>query len=184
MSQRALLGREEATAREIIRLERELCDPLCDAIERFVDGVILEGGIDSLERRRCFQLKNVNVDLERVGDHAENLAEATQDRIYHDVPFSPEADVELARLFEQTQLSLKTALAAFRAGDAELARQALRLEDEMDRLTLSVREGHVRRVGLGLCHPEADVIFVETIRNLERISDHADNIAVSVLERV
>jgi len=44
-----------------------------------------------------------------------------------------------------------------------------------------VRQGHINRVSLGLCHPEADVLFVETVRNLERISDHADNIAISVL---
>ncbi|NLG49066.1 MAG: Na/Pi cotransporter family protein [Chloroflexi bacterium] len=184
LSQQALLNREDDTAQEILRLEREFCDPLCDAIERFVDSVILEGGVDSLERKRCFQLKNVNVDLERVADHTENLAEATQDCIYHEVPFSNEAIVDLSRLFEQSHLSLKTALEAFRAGDVELAKQVLRMEDEMDHLTLSVRQGHLQRVRLGVCHPEADVLFVETIRNLERISDHADNIAVSVLRKV
>jgi len=184
MSQRALVNREEDTAHEIIRLEREFCDPLCDAIERFVDSVILEGGVDSLERKRCFHLKNTNVDLERVADHTENLAEATQDIIYHEVPFSHEAIVDLNRLFEQAQLSLKTALDAFRSGDADVAKQVLRLEDEMDHIALSVRQGHLQRVRLGVCEPEADVLFVETIRNLERISDHADNIAVSVLRKV
>jgi len=184
MSRQALINREEHTAQEVLNLEREFCDPLCDAIERFVDSVILEGGIDSLERRRCFQLKGVNVDLERVADHAENLAEATQDCIYHEVPFSNEATVDLGRLFDQAHLSLKTAMGAFRASDVELAKQALRLEDEMDHLALSVREGHLKRVRLGVCDPEADVLFVETIRNLERISDHADNIAVSVLRKV
>jgi phosphate:Na+ symporter len=181
LGQQAFINKENDTAHEILRLEREFCDPLCDAIEHFVDGVIAEGGIDSHERKRCFQLKNVNVDLERVADHAENLAEATQDLIYHQVPFSSEAIQDLGRTFQHAQLSLKTALAAFRSGDQEVARQACRLEDEMDRLSLSVRQGHINRVSLGLCHPEADVLFVETVRNLERISDHADNIAVSVL---
>lgn len=101
MSQRALFNREDSTAHEIIRLECEFCDPLCDAIERFVDSVILEGGIDSLERKRCFQLKNVNVDLERVADHTENLAEATQDAIYHEVPFSSDATADLEPSFSK-----------------------------------------------------------------------------------
>ncbi len=181
LGEQAFLDQEGEKAVEIVRLEREFCDPLCNAIERFVDGVIAEGGIDSGERKRCFQLKNINVDLERVADHTENLAEATQDRIYHKVPFSDEAVRDLARAFQHAQLSLKTALAAFRAEDQELAKQACRLEDEMDRIALSVRQGHLNRVTLGICHPEADVLFVETIRNLERISDHADNIAISVL---
>jgi len=181
LSERALIDRDNDKAHEILRLERELCDPLCDAIEHFVDGVIAEGGIDLNERKRCFQLKNVNVDLERVADHTENLAEATQDLVYHQVPFSDEALKDLRRAFEHAQLSLKTALAAFRSGDQEVARQACRMEDDMDRLAFSVRQGHINRVSQGLCHPEADVLFVETVRNLERISDHADNIAVSVL---
>lgn len=181
LGRRALMNRDSDIAHEILRLEREFCDPLCDAIEHFVDGVIAEGGIDLHERKRCFQLKNINVDLERVADHTENLAEATQDLVYHQAPFSDEALQDLGRTFEHAQLSLKTALAAFRSGDQELARQACRLEDEMDKLAFSVRQGHINRVAQGLCNPEADVLFVETLRNLERISDHADNIAVSVL---
>lgn len=183
LGEQALLGREMDAASEILRLERQVCDPLCDAIERFVDGVIAEGGLDSRERRRCFQLKNVNVDLERVADHTENLAEATQDLVHHQVPFSDEAIQDLRRAFEYAQRSLKTALDAFRANDQELAKQACRLEDEMDRIAVSVRQGHLKRVSLGVCHPEADVLFVETVRNLERISDHADNISISVLRK-
>ncbi len=183
LSEEALMGLDGDKAEEILRLEREFCDPLCNAIEHFVDGVIAEGGIDSKERKDCFQLKNVNVDLERVADHAENLAEATQDRISHQVPFSEEAAHDLRRAFRQAQLSLKTALAAFRAQDQELAKRACRLEDEMDRIALSARQGHMQRVNLGVCNAEADVLFVETVRNLERISDHADNIALSVLRK-
>ena len=183
LGQRAFLGLEDETSREIVRLEREFRDSLCDPIERFVDGVIAEGGIDSAERKRCFQIKNINVDLDRVADHSENLAEAAQDRIYHRVPFSDDALQDLQRAFVQAQLSPKMALAAFRAGDQDLAKQACRLEDEMDHIALSVRQGQLDRVRQGVCHPEADVLFVETVRNLERISDHAENIAVSVLRK-
>lgn len=183
LSEQAFMNQENETADEIMRLEREFCDPLCDAVEHFVDGVILEGGIDSREREHCFQLKNTNVDLERVADYTENVAQAIQDRVYHQVPFSDEATQDLGRAFQQAQLTLRTALAAFRTGDRELARQTCRLEDEMDRITLSVRQGHLKRVSLGICHPEADVLFVEMIRNLERISDHADSIAVAILRK-
>jgi phosphate:Na+ symporter len=182
LSQQAFTNKELDKATEVIRLEREVSDPLCDAIEHFVDGVIAEG-LDSNERKRCFQLKNINVDLERVADHAENLAEATQDRVYHQVPFSDEAMQDLTRVFEHAKLSLTTSLAAFRKGDQELARQACRLEDDMDRITLDARQGHLRRVSAGTCHPEADVLFVEALRNLERIGDHADSIAASILRK-
>ncbi|HOR00644.1 MAG TPA: Na/Pi cotransporter family protein [Anaerolineae bacterium] len=183
LSERAFVGQDDEAAREVLRQESELCDPLCDAIERFVDGVIAEGGLDNWERRRCFQLKNINVDLERVADHAENLAEAAQDRIRHQVPFSDEAMQDLEHAFQHAQLALKTALLAFNNGDQSLARRACALEDEMDHIALTVRQRHLDRTKLGICHPEADVLFVETLRNLERISDHADNIAISVLRK-
>jgi phosphate:Na+ symporter len=99
------------------------------------------------------------------------------------VDFSEEALEDLRRVFEQAGRSLRAALHAFQAHDQELAKQACRLEDEMDHLTLSVRQGHLQRVRQGICNPEADVLFVETLRNLERISDHADNIALSVLRK-
>ena len=48
------------------------------------------------------------------------------------------------------------------------------------RLYWQTRQSHIRRLEEGVCQPEADVIFTETLRNLERISDHADNLGVSV----
>ncbi len=182
MSRQALINREEHTAQEVLNLEREFCDPLCDAIERFVDSVILEGGIDSLERRRCSSSKAL-MWIWNVWRITPKTWPRLPDCIYHEVPFSNEATVDLGRLFDQA-ISRSDRDGRFRASDVELAKQALRLEDEMDHLALSVREGHLKRVRLGVCDPEEDVLFVETIRNLERISDHADNIAVSVLRKV
>ncbi len=182
LSQKALIDLDMGCAEEVIRLERETVDPLCDAIERFVDSVIA-GELASEERRRCFQLKNVNVDLERVADHAENMAEAAQDRFYHKVPFSEAAIVDLKRTFQHASKTLDTALNALRRKDRELALRTCRLEDEMDRLTLDARQAHMTRLSEGTCHPEAGVLFVETLRNLERIGDHADNVALSVIRK-
>jgi len=182
LSQKALVYEEMEAADTILRLERQIADPLCDAIERFLDAIIT-GKLDGPERTRCFQLKNANVDLERVADHAENMAEAAQDRVNHQVPFSEPAIRDLNRAFDHAKLTLGTALSAFRAEDRELARQTCRLEDRMDRIELDARQAHMARLAAGTCHPEAGVLFVETLRNLERIGDHADNLAVSILRK-
>jgi len=182
LSHRALLHGEEEAARKVVQMEREIADPLCDAIERFVDSVIARE-IDSPERKHCFQLKNTNTDLERVADHTENMAEAAQDRLNHQVPFSDAAVRDLNRAFDHAKLTLETAMAAFRADDPNLARQACRLEDEMDHIEWGARQAHMTRLTTRECHPEAGVLFVETLRNLERIGDHADNIALSVLRK-
>jgi phosphate:Na+ symporter len=54
------------------------------------------------------------------------------------------------------------------------------MENESDHFYWKTRQGHIERLEAGVCQPEADVIFTETLRNLERISDHADNLGVSI----
>jgi phosphate:Na+ symporter len=58
---------------------------------------------------------------------------------------------------------------------------AEQLEDDVDDLERKLKEAHVERMRSGKCDPQADAVFVETLRNLERISDHADNIAYDVI---
>ncbi len=178
----ALLDLDMDRALEVVRLEREVLDPLCDSIEGFINSVIAEDLADE-ERQQCFRIKNVNVDLERVGDHAENLAEAAQDRINHGVPFSELALQDLRDAFDHVEATLSSALQALNGNDRALAEQVRLMEDEMDRINLSSRERHMKRIQDGDCSPEASLIFVEALRNLERISDHADNLADSVLDR-
>ena len=62
-----------------------------------------------------------------------------------------------------------------------LAELVCRMEDESDRLYMKARQGHIERLTTGVCSPTADVVFTEILRNLERISDHADNLGVSVM---
>jgi len=177
-----LLNPDVDKANQVLDMERDVVDPLCDAIERFVDSVIAEDLADH-EREQCFAIKNINVDLERVGDHCENLAEAAQDRFYHSVPFSDEALRDLDHAFAHVERTLETALSAVRTRDQDLATLACRMEDEMDRINLSARQGHLTRIQTQACNNEAGVIFIESLRNLERIGDHADNLAVSVLRK-
>jgi phosphate:Na+ symporter len=179
-SRAALLDLDMARANNVIRLERQVLDPLCDSIESFVNGVIAEDLAEE-ERQQCFRLKSVNVDLERVGDHTENLAEAAQDRINHHVLFSAAAIQDLNGAFAHVHATLSSALEALGSGDRALAERVRVMEDEMDRINLATRQRHMDRIQDGNCDPEASLLFVEALRNLERISDHADNLADSVL---
>jgi len=61
-----------------------------------------------------------------------------------------------------------------------MAKRACDLEEAFDQMYLEARQAHIQRLEEGVCQPEADVVFVEWLRNLERISDHADNLGVSV----
>jgi len=177
---RALLEREISLAQQVLDQEQNLVDPLCNELTKFVD-VLMQQDLSVAQQRRCFQIKNLLTDIERVGDMAEDLAQVAVERVQDQIEFSPPATEELDQLWQHAHRTYTLALEAFHAGNRELAQQVCRLEGDFDHLYWETRQGHIDRLENGLCHPEADIVFTEMLRNLERISDHADNLGVSVI---
>ncbi|TET51826.1 MAG: Na/Pi cotransporter family protein, partial [Anaerolineales bacterium] len=177
---RALVRDDMEAARWVLEQESEFVDAVCVVLEEFVNRLMQED-LSVAQQSRCFQLKNLITDIERVGDLAENLAQEAQKKVAHDVSFSPRATDELDKLFEHVHGTYTCALLSVRDGEHTLARRACRLEDEFDSMYLEARQAHVDRLESGICQPEAEVIFIEALRNLERIGDHADNLGISVL---
>jgi phosphate:Na+ symporter len=179
-SRQALIDGDMEAARWVVQQEREFVDPVTLSLEGFVNALMREN-LSVKQQRRCFQLRNLLTDIERGGDLAEDLAEAAQKRFNGPIAFSSAAIHDLDRLCRHASRTYSLALRALQAGDRALAQQACRLEDEFDHLYIEARQGHIERLEAGICHPEADVIFTETLRNLERIGDHADNLGVSTM---
>jgi phosphate:Na+ symporter len=179
-SRLALVGKDMDAANWVLEREEEFVDPVCEILEDFVN-TLMQANLSVGQQERCFQLKSLITDIERVGDLTENLAQAAQRRVLNDVAFSARALEELDRLCEHAHCTYVFALQSLRDGDQTLARRACDLEDEFDDLYLKARQGHIDRLNTGVCQPEAEVLFVETLRNLERISDHADNLGTSVM---
>ncbi len=125
-------------------------------------------------------MKNLLIDIERVGDMAEDIAEFAQERVRDDVTFAEDSIQELDTLWHRAHSIYDRSLEAFRDGNKELAHKVCKAESEFDILYWKTRQLHIDRLEAGLAYPEADVIFTETLRLLERISDHADNLGVSV----
>ena len=176
----ALIDDDMHAAQQVLEQEQALVDPVCEMLENFIN-TLMQGNLSVRQQRRCFQLKNLITDTERVGDLTENLAQAAQKKVVQSVTFSSQAIEELDQLFQHTHRTYLFALQALQNGDQALAQRVCRLEDEFDRLYLRARQQHIDRLSAGVCQPEADVLFVEALRNLERISDHADNLGVSVM---
>ncbi len=141
----------------------------------------MRSGLSHEQQRRSFQIKNLLVDVERVGDMAEDIAQFAQDRILTDIPFSDKGIKEFERLWRYACRTYDLSLQAFRDKDRELAEKVCEDESEFDSMYLKARQDHIDRLGAGLCNPKADIIFTESLRLLERISDHADNLGVSVM---
>jgi phosphate:Na+ symporter len=179
-SQEALLTKNSELASHVLEQEDRLVDPLYKTLVDFVNRLIQED-LSITQQKRCFQIKNLLIDIERVGDMAEDLAQYAVERIRNDVSFSPPAIQDLEQLCRHSRCTYSTAIKAFQNNDKALARQVCQMESEFDSLYWQTRQCHIERLEAGICNPEANVLFTEILRDLERISDHADNLGVSVM---
>ena len=116
-------------------------------------------------------------DIERVGDHAENLAEQAEYMVQHNISFSETGESDLHIICETAFKSFQHSIEARRKGDMDDVRKVSQYEDEVDTLEEELREKHIERLSAGKCDPSAGVVFLDLISNLERISDHAYNLA-------
>ncbi|TYR82819.1 Na/Pi cotransporter family protein [Priestia megaterium] len=120
-------------------------------------------------------------DIERIGDHFENIVELVDYQITNKVKLTQEASNDLADMFELTILTVKEAVSALEHNDREKAVQVMQKEDQIDNMERSLRKKHILRLNEGACTGSAGIVFVDIISNLERIGDHAVNIAEAVL---
>ncbi len=116
-------------------------------------------------------------DIERVGDHAENLAEQAEYMAEHEVAFSETGISDLKLICQTAFQSFSHSIDARRRGDMDEVRKVIKYEDEVDALEEELREKHIERLSTGECSTAAGVVFLDLISNLERISDHAYNLA-------
>lgn len=116
-------------------------------------------------------------DLERVGDHAENLLEAAQYMHEHELEFSETGLDDLRHIATVTLDAVTYAVSSRRDKSMDDVRMVSKLEDEVDSLEEEMRDKHIERLSQQVCNPSAGVVFLDILSNLERISDHAYNVA-------
>ena len=115
-------------------------------------------------------------DIERVGDHAENIAEISQELSDKNVVFSEEAIKELDLIFDIASNNFYDSITAIKTNNLELAETVAQREKKVDLLEQSARNSHMARLHEESCSVEAGIYFLDIISNLERISDHSKNI--------
>ena len=120
-------------------------------------------------------------DIERIGDHAENIAEYTIMMKENGLKFSDAATGEIQTLSEFAAKSTVNALDIYEKQDRSRLPQVEILEQKVDELSAEFTENHIKRLKAEHCEPQSGVIFIDMINDLERIADHAENIAFSIL---
>lgn len=116
-------------------------------------------------------------DIERIGDHAENLAESAEYLVEHGLKFSEVGVLDLRDIGDNVVKAFQYAIEARKTGSMDAVRKVSQYEDEVDSLEEELREKHIERLSAGRCEPSSGVVFLDIISNLERISDHAYNLA-------
>lgn len=116
-------------------------------------------------------------DIERIGDHAENLADQAKYAIEHGLNFSEMGRQDLQTISDSVLKSFQYAISARADGNMDCVRKVSQYEDDVDSQEEDLREKHIDRLSKGECKASAGIIFLDMISNLERISDHAYNIA-------
>ena len=125
-------------------------------------------------------LHTVN-DLERIGDHAVNVVEIAMRKIEQKLVFTNSALAETSQLRQVIEGMFDRVIEALEKDDPAVARTALPCEHDLNRMQIEFRRSHVQRLRDGQCTPEASLIFIDLVDNVEKTGDHLTNIAQAVI---
>ena len=174
------------------KFDRDKCDYvylLEDKIDRYEDA--LGEYIVKLSRLEIGQAENKMLsmilhnigDLERISDHAKNIAETAEELHTKGLEFSPSAKAEVAVFMNAVRDIVNLAVDSFEQENVEMASEVEPLEDVIDMIHSAVKGRHVQRLQEGICTIEQGFILNDLGTNLERVADHCSNLAVCVIEQ-
>lgn len=139
--------------------------------------------ISEKEHQDVVHLLQIVSDMERISDYCENISEFAETLYEKRTSFSEVGTRQLKEMMEVCTDSYRYALKAFVDQDRSMALKVIEKETQADNLEISLRNQHIQRLANNQCKTEAGIVYLDTLVCLERVSDHARNIAEEVLER-
>ena len=164
-------------------IREEALDSLQEAITNYLMSLTQRDLSEEESRRIPALLHSVN-DIERIGDHSENLMELAIRKIEEKLPFSKDALDEIILMLDKINSMLDGAITALTTNSVKDAEKVLSTENEVDELTEKLRQNHIDRLGKRTCNVRSGIVFLDMISNLEKIGDHITNVAQAVIGRL
>ena len=178
----ALLERDEELAKKVIEQEN-----LIDQMESVLTEYLVQISNLSLSEKQQLIVNHMFytiINFERVGDHAENIAELAIATIERKLQFTGDASEEMRIICQAATESFENSLLTRKTENVEYIRKVVKCEEKVDNLEEEFRESHIARLSRNICNSESGVVFVDLLVNLERISDHSMNIANFLIDEL
>lgn len=166
---------------QLLREDEETVDKLSAGITSYAIK-LTSLQISQREHQDVAHILQVVSDMERISDYCENISEFAEALAEKKVMFSEVGREHLTEMIEVCTDSYLNALKAFEENDKDSALKTIEKETEADGMEISLRAKHIERLTNNQCNTEAGIVFLDTLVCMERISDHARNIAEEVLE--
>ncbi len=135
-----------------------------------------------VDAKRIGGLFHVVSDIERIGDHAENIADAAVKSAEESLEFTKKGQKEIKEMHHKTMSIFEKSMEMFTTMDKKNLSYIMELENSIDLMERELQQNHVKRMAKGKCSPMTGILFTDLVTSLERVADHATNIAFSILE--
>lgn len=162
------------------------CEDKTDKYEDLLGSYLVkltQKDLSAADSREVSELLHLIGDIERMGDHALNIAEAAEEINEKKIKFTPDAEMELETLANATREVVSLSISAFDKNDTNAAVMIEPLEQVIDNLKITLKSNHVKRLQEGICTIETGFVFSDIVTNCERISDHCSNVSVYIMQR-
>ena len=151
-----------------------------DEIDNLIESYLVkisENDLSKEQAKRVAALIHAISDIERVSDHANNIAELAEKEIKEELIFSKVAIFELKKYFSKTKTAFSKSIKVLKTENPKIAKEVVAIEKETDALLEQFEYNHFKRVEKGECDSISGIVYVEVLRNLERVADHSKNIS-------
>lgn len=176
---RSFLERDEKLIDEVTENEKVvnyLNHEITDALAN-----VSQTGLSEVDSRTVTGMLHVIMDIERISDIAQNIADIAAIRLDKKIKMSKRGSVEVQFMADKINEAFRLLREALKEGNLESAQRVMEIEDEIDRYEEKIKKNHVKRLKKGECSAQASTVFTDIITMCERVADHVANIAAVYL---